>query len=112
MGDMPISNERPSPFNRRNLPNRRPVFEGDGPRPQVQEDTIKSATLQIERKTYLLTLKENPRGRFLRITEEAGGHRDSIMIPAPGLEAFAQVFAAMVSGSSDAPAAPSEPAQP
>jgi len=45
------------------------------PRPLVQEDTLKSEQIHIERKSFLLTLKENPRGRFLRITEEVGGKR-------------------------------------
>ena len=48
---------------------------------QSNEDTLKSETLQIERKTFVLTLKENPRGRFLRITEDVGGRRDTIIIP-------------------------------
>jgi hypothetical protein len=108
---MPISNERPSPFDR-NVPNPRPPFVADPAKPRVEEDTIKSATIQIERKTYVLMLKENPRGRFLRITEGGGGHRDSIMIPAPGLEAFAKIFAAMLSDSTADPAAPSGLVQP
>lgn len=41
--------------------------------------------VQVERKTFSLELKENPRGRFLRITEDVGGRRDTIIIPAPGL---------------------------
>jgi hypothetical protein len=105
---MPISNERPSPFNR-NTPNRRPAFSGDAPRPHVAEDTIKTLTMQCERKSYVLLLKENPRGRFLRITEDGGGHRNSIIIPAPGLEDFAKAVAAMLSSSNDAPAAPDQP---
>lgn len=36
------------------------------------EETIKSERIQIERKLFLFTLKENPRGRFLRITEDVG----------------------------------------
>ena len=58
------------------------------PKPPVNEDTLKSAKIQIERKTFVLALKENPRGRFLRITEDVGGRRDTIIIPAPGLEEF------------------------
>ena len=71
-----ISNERPSPYGQR--PYDRPSFP---PKPPVVEDTLKSGQVQIERKTLVLTLKENPRGRFLRITEEAVGHRNSIIIP-------------------------------
>jgi hypothetical protein len=44
--------------------------------------------IQIERKQFFFDLKENPRGRFLRITEDVGGRRDTIIIPSTGLEAF------------------------
>ena len=52
--------------------------------------------IQIERKTFIFTLKENPRGRFLRITEDVGGRRDTIIIPAPGLEEFKKLLDEMV----------------
>jgi hypothetical protein len=96
---MPISNERPSPFSRK-PPFRRPSYDSAAaPKPHVSEDTLKTATLQVERKFYVLVLKENVRGRFLRITEEVGGRRDSIMIPASGLEDFAKAFGEMLSAS-------------
>ncbi len=72
------------------------------------ETTLKSDKLQIERKTFLLTVKENPRGRFLRITEDVGGRRDSIIIPASGLEDFARIFAEMAKAAGDTPAPPAE----
>ena len=62
------------------------------PRPVVQEDTIKTDHIQIERKTFVFSLKENPRGRFLRITEDVGGRRDTIIVPAPGLEEFKRML--------------------
>jgi hypothetical protein len=37
------------------------------PRPPVNEDTLRTERIQVERKTFVFTLKENPRGRFLRI---------------------------------------------
>lgn len=52
------------------------------------ESTLFSEKIQIERKQFFFDLKENPRGRFLRITEDVGGRRDTIIIPAPGLEQF------------------------
>ena len=42
--------------------------------------------VQIERKTFSFTLKENPRGRFLKITEDVAGRRDTIIIPSTGLD--------------------------
>jgi hypothetical protein len=59
--------------------------------------------VQIERKSFVFTLKENPRGRFLRITEDVGGRRDTIIIPAPGLEDFLKVFESMVRASAETP---------
>jgi hypothetical protein len=44
--------------------------------------------LQVERKQITFDLKENPQGAFLRITEEVSGRRNSIVIPATGLELF------------------------
>jgi len=89
-----ISNERPSPYGRR------PYGQ---PKPPVNEDTLKSEKLQIERKMFLLTLKENPRGRFLRITEDVGGRRDTIIIPSTGLEDFKKLLEDMVKASNEIP---------
>ncbi len=74
------------------------------PRPPVPEETLKSEKIQIERKTFIFTLKENPRGRFLRITEDVGGRRDNIIIPATGLEDFRKILEEMVKASAAAPA--------
>lgn len=49
---------------------------------------ILSEKLQIERKQFFLDFKENDSGKFLRITEEVGGHRDTIIVPATGLQLF------------------------
>lgn len=73
------------------------------PRPPVNEDTLKSAKIQIERKTFVLALKENARGRFLRITEDVGGRRDTIIIPAPGLEEFRQILDEIIKVSAETP---------
>jgi hypothetical protein len=73
------------------------------PRPPVNEDTLKSSKIQIERKTFVLALKENARGRFLRITEDVGGRRDTIIIPAPGLEEFRQVLDEIIKISDETP---------
>jgi len=89
-----ISNDRPSPFGNRQY---------GAPKPPTNEETLKSDKVQIERKTFLFALKENPRGRFLRITEDVGGRRDTIIIPAPGLEDFKKLLDEMVKASADAP---------
>ena len=88
-----ISNDRPSPFGNRH----------GAPKPASNEETLRTEKIQIERKTFLLALKENPRGRFLRITEDVGGRRDTIIIPAPGLEEFKKIFDEMVKASEEMP---------
>lgn len=50
------------------------------------ENVLLSERIQIERKQFTIDLKENPRGRFLRITEDVGGRRDTIIVPSTGLE--------------------------
>lgn len=92
-----ISNERPSPYG-----NRSSSFSG--PRTGVPEDTIKTDKIQIERKVFVFALKENPRGRFLRITEDVNGRRDTIIVPAPGLDEFARIVADMARSANETPA--------
>lgn len=92
-----ISNERPSPYG-----NRAP-YSTHAPKPHVVEDMIKSEKVQIERKTFVFTLKENPRGRFLRITEDVNGRRDTIIVPATGLEEFKKLLEDMVQTSEETP---------
>jgi hypothetical protein len=72
-------------------------------RPPVAEETIKTDKIQIERKTFVISLKENPRGRFLRITEDVGGRRDTIILPATGLGEFKRVVDEMVRASEASP---------
>ena len=74
------------------------------PRPFVQEDTLHSGQVQVERKLFTLTLKENPRGRFLRITEEAGTKRSTIIIPVTGLLDFQRLVNEMVKAAEALPA--------
>ncbi len=98
-----ISNERPSPYgNRRQHHHQHPHFSGV-PKTPVAEETLRSEKVQIERKTFVFALKENPRGRFLRITEDVGGRRDTIIIPAPGLEDFRKLLDNMVQASAETP---------
>ena len=51
-----------------------------------------SEQVQIERKLFSFDLRENPRGRFLKITEDVGGRRDAIIIPATGLEQVREII--------------------
>lgn len=56
-------------------------------------DTILEAReLQIERKHFFIEYRENDRGRFLRITEEAHGRRNTVIIPSTGIEDFERML--------------------
>lgn len=56
-------------------------------------DTIlESRELQVERKHFFIEYRENERGRFLRITEEAHGRRNTVIIPSTGLEEFERML--------------------
>ena len=100
-----ISNERPSPYGRGAY---------SPPKPPVAEDTLHSGEVRIERKNFVFTLKENPRGRFLRITEDVGGRRDTIIIPSTGLTDFKKLVDDMAKASDEIPekTPAAEPPQP
>jgi hypothetical protein len=56
-------------------------------------DTIlESRELQVERKHFFIEFRENDRGRFLRITEEAHGRRNTVIIPSTGLDEFERML--------------------
>jgi hypothetical protein len=57
----------------------------------------------VERKFFVCTLKENPRGRFLRIAEESNGRRNTIIIPATGLNDFKKLLDEMVKSEAEIP---------
>jgi len=65
------------------------------------EDVLKSARVQVERKRFLFDLKENPRGRFLRITEDVNGRRDTIIIPSTGLAEIRDALDEMIAAEAE-----------
>jgi hypothetical protein len=56
------------------------------------DDALASEKIQVDRKVFFLDLKENQRGRFLKITEDVSGRRDTIMLPASGLQSFIEAL--------------------
>jgi PurA ssDNA and RNA-binding protein len=63
-------------------------------------DTIlESRELQVERKHFFIEYRENERGRFLRITEEAHGRRNTVIIPSTGLEEFERALDEVLSAA-------------
>ncbi|HUI07521.1 MAG TPA: PUR family DNA/RNA-binding protein [Verrucomicrobiae bacterium] len=49
---------------------------------------LQKRSMVVERKHVTFDLRENSRGRFLRIVEEVGGRRNAIIIPMTGIEGF------------------------
>src|SRR5579884_867498 len=56
------------------------------------DNIIEARELRIERKRFYVELRENERGRFLRITEEAHGRRNSIILPSTGVESLRRLL--------------------
>ncbi|KAK2380779.1 transcription factor Pur-alpha [Trifolium repens] len=49
-------------------------------------------TLQIEHKLFYFDLKENPRGRYLKISEKTSATRSTIIVPFSGISWFLDLF--------------------
>ena len=50
------------------------------------DQKIEVTVVRVERKTFTISLNENPRGRFVRIMETtAGNMSDAVVIPTSGL---------------------------
>ena len=74
------------------------------------DNIIASRELQVERKHYFIEFRENERGRFLRITEEAHGRRNTVIVPSTGLNEFNEAIdAVVVAANNAAPAAYAAP---
>ena len=58
-----------------------------------RDNVLESRELQVERKFFRFEVRENDRGRFLRITEENQGRRNTVIIPDSGFADFANVVA-------------------
>ncbi|RLN21782.1 transcription factor Pur-alpha 1 isoform X2 [Panicum miliaceum] len=51
-----------------------------------------SKTLQFEHKLFYFDLKENPRGRYLKISEKTSATRSTIIVPVDGVAWFLDLF--------------------
>lgn len=49
-------------------------------------------TLQVEHKLFYFDLKENPRGRYLKISEKTSATRSTIIVPFNGISWFLDLF--------------------
>lgn len=60
------------------------------------DKVLETKDFKIENKKFFFDLKENPKGKYLRITESSGG-RSSIVIPITGLKTFGEILGYFVS---------------
>jgi hypothetical protein len=54
----------------------------------VESDLLHTEKILADRKVFFLDLKQNNRGMVVKITEDVGGNRDTIMVPAEILGDF------------------------
>ena len=74
--------------------------------PNRMDNIIAAQELQVERKHFYIEYRENDRGRFLRITEEAHGRRNTIIVPSTGLEEFSATLNEVLDAVHNAAPAP------
>src|SRR6266436_7066099 len=70
--------------------------------PGIMDNIIEAKELQIERKHFYVELRENDRGKFLRITEEAHGRRNSIIVPSTGVDDFTAAISEVLANNGSA----------
>lgn len=61
------------------------------------DNILASKEMQVERKHLVIEMRENDRGRFLRITETAHGRRNAVIVPSTGLDEFAAAIGEILS---------------
>lgn len=54
----------------------------------MESDLLHTEKILADRKVFFLDLKENARGKVVKITEDVSGNRDTIMVPAEILGDF------------------------
>lgn len=52
------------------------------------DEPLHTEKIITDRKIYFIDLKENARGKFVKITEDVRGRRDTILLPCEALEEF------------------------
>ena len=58
----------------------------------MDQEILHTEKILADRKIFFMDLKENQRGRVVKITEDVSGNRDTIMVPAEILGDFIAAF--------------------
>ena len=72
------------------------------------DKVLESKEYRIENKKFFFDLKENVKGRYLRITESSGG-RSAIVVPEAGMASFSEIINHFAAALERAPGAISDP---
>lgn len=59
---------------------------------RATHEPLATEKIVVDRKIFFLDLKENQRGRYLKITEDVGGRRDTIMLPQEAFQDFSEAL--------------------
>jgi hypothetical protein len=70
-------------------------YYGDRP-PRQNNPPLMTEKIVTDRKIFFLDLKENSRGRVLKITEDVRGRRDTIMVPVEILVEFHEALSRII----------------
>ncbi len=65
-----------------------PMRNDEMEEPKRGSPPLHSEKIMTDRKIFFLDLKENDRGRVIKITEDVRGRRDTIMVPLEAAEEF------------------------
>ena len=58
----------------------------------MNQEVLHTEKILADRKIFFLDLKENARGRVVKITEDVSGNRDTILVPAEILGDFIEAL--------------------
>lgn len=56
------------------------------------EGPLYTEKIEVDRKIFFVDLKENDRGKYLKITEDVGGRRDTIIVPISAVSQLAEAL--------------------
>lgn len=59
---------------------------------------LKSETFEADQKKFFLDIKENPRGKFLKISELSHNRRSHVIIPENGFQEFKELVNSILEG--------------
>jgi len=61
--------------------------------------TLATEKIEVEYKVFFLDLQENSRGRFVRITEDAGGRRETVIVSIEDAREFTDTLKRIMSAA-------------